>query len=102
MGFANSYASYVRNFAKLAAPLMEKLKVGRVLGKNGFKHPLHLSESDLEAFNKLKAALVSGLSPQAVNPDAPLLLRVAASKRQDAPFWNNSQMPKDQLPPRIH
>ena len=81
LGFANYYASYVRNFAEMAAPLMEKLKVGRVLGKKGSKHPIHLSESDLEAFNKLKAALVSGLSLQAVNPDAPFVLRVDASQK---------------------
>ena len=40
-----------------------------------------MSESDLEAFNKLKAALVSGLSLQAVNPDAPFVLRVDASQK---------------------
>ena len=81
LGFANYYSSYVRNFADMAAPLMDKLKVGKVLGKKGSRHPIHLSESDLEAFNKLKAALVSGLSLQAVNPDAPFVLRVDAQER---------------------
>ena len=80
-GFANYYSSYVRNFADMAAPLMDKLKVGKVLGKKGSRHPIHLSESDLEAFNKLKAALVSGLSLKAVNPDAPFVLRVDAQER---------------------
>ena len=46
-----------------------------------FKPPHFLSESDLEAFQKLKAALLSGLSLQAVNPDAPFVLRVDASQR---------------------
>ena len=81
LGFANYYSSYVRNFADMAAPLMDKLKVGKILGKKGSRHPIHLSESDLEAFNKLKVALVSGLSLQAVNPDAPFVLRVDAQER---------------------
>ena len=81
LGFANYYSTYVRNFAKLAAPLMEKLKVGRIQGKKGSKHPVHLSESDLKAFNDLKEELVSGLSLQAVNPDAPFVLRVDASEK---------------------
>ena len=51
--------------------MMEKLKVGREQGKKGSKNPVHLSDSDLKAFMDLKEALVSGLSLQAVNPDAP-------------------------------
>ena len=81
LGFANYYSSYVKDFAHMAAPLMEKLKVGRVLGKKGSKHPIFLTDSDLECFHELKNALVSGLSLQAVNPDAPFVLRVDASDR---------------------
>ena len=33
LGFANYYSTYVRDFAKLAAPLMEKLKVAENWGK---------------------------------------------------------------------
>ena len=44
LGFANYYSSYVRNFAALAAPLMEKLKVGRVLGKKGRSTPLNFHQ----------------------------------------------------------
>ena len=81
LGFANYYSSYVRDFAKYAAPLMDKLKVGRKLGKKGSTHPVYLSPEDLEAFNSLKKELTSGLSLQAINPDAPFVLRVDASER---------------------
>ena len=42
---------------------------------------MYLSPEDLEAFNSLKKELTSGLSLQAINPDAPFVLRVDASER---------------------
>jgi len=45
LGFANYYASYIQDYARMAAPLMEKLKVGRTLGKKGSKHPIYLSKT---------------------------------------------------------
>ena len=76
--------------------------MGRVLGKKGSKQPIHLSESDVAAFNKLQAALVSGLSLQAVNPDAPFVLRVDASQKAIGAVLE--QLPNAQGPitPRIH
>ena len=50
LGFANYYSGYIEHFAEMAAPLMDKLKVGRVLGKKASTHPVKLSESDLEVF----------------------------------------------------
>ena len=40
-----------------------------------------MSPGDIASFNDLRDALVSGLSLQAVNPDAPFVLRVDASDR---------------------
>ena len=37
LGFANYYHTYIPNFSFLATPLMEKLKVGRVDGKEDSK-----------------------------------------------------------------
>jgi hypothetical protein len=38
LGFTNYYSSYVKEYARYAAPLMELLKVGRGEGKNGTKN----------------------------------------------------------------
>ena len=96
LGFANYYSTYVPEFARMAAPLMDKLKVRRVLGKKGTKHPIYLSESDLQNFHDLKSALVSGLSLHAVNPDAPFVLRVDASDREIGAVLE--QLPNAQRP----
>ena len=40
LGLTNYYAEYFRNYAHLAAPLMEKLKVPRAEGKKGSKKKL--------------------------------------------------------------
>ena len=47
---ANNSRGYVKNFATFAAPLTEKLKVGREDGKNGSKKPVEWEEEDKEAF----------------------------------------------------
>ena len=81
LGLTNYYAEYVREYAHLAAPLMEKLKVDRVDGKKGSKKKIVWTEEDKVAFEKLKASLVEGLSLQHLNPDRPFVLRTDASDR---------------------
>ena len=61
LGLCNYYASYVRMFAQLAAPLQEKLKVPRELGKAGSKHRIDGTPEELKACGTLKQALVSDL-----------------------------------------
>ena len=79
LGFANYYHVYIPRFAFLAAPLMEKLKVGRIDGKKGSKKKVEYGPSDRLAFEELKKAMLSGLALQVVNPDRPFILRVDAS-----------------------
>ena len=90
LGFTNYYSAYVRNYADLAAPLMEKLKVGREAGRAGSKHPIVWSESEKPAFETLKKALADGLELQTVDPDRPFILRVDASGRGVGQPWSNS------------
>ena len=35
LGFANYYASYVKGYAEIVAPLQDLLKVGKIEGKKG-------------------------------------------------------------------
>ena len=35
LGFTNYYSSFIKNYAKILAPLMEQLRVGREEGKKG-------------------------------------------------------------------
>ena len=79
LGFTNYYNSYIHMYAQVAAPLQDKLKVPRDVGKKGSKKKVDFDALDLEAFNELKRRLVSGLSLQRVNPDKPFVLRVDAS-----------------------
>ena len=58
LGFTNFYSAYVPNYAELAAPLQEKLKLNRVDGNKGSKKPVYLSPEDLRDFEKLKAKLL--------------------------------------------
>ena len=65
----------------MAAPIMEKLKVGRVYGKAGSKYSITWTESETRDFQALKAALLAKLELQTVDPDRPFILRVDASGR---------------------
>ena len=62
------------------APLQDKLKVPREEGKKGSKKKITWTAEDVEAFQKIKKKLVSGLLLQRVNPDKPFVLRVDASR----------------------
>ena len=79
LGFTNYYNSYINMYAQVAAPLQDKLKVPRDVGKKGSRKKVDFDAADLEAFQELKRRLVSGLSLQIVNPDKPFVLRVDAS-----------------------
>ena len=79
LGFTNYYNSYIHMYAQVAAPLQDKLKVPREIGRKGSKKRVEFDSADLEAFHELKRRLVSGLSLQRVNPDKPFILRVDAS-----------------------
>ena len=81
LGFCNHYSSYVKKYAELAAPLDEKLKVGRQLGKKGSKAPVTWDEESKRAFEDLKKTLLGALELQVVNPDRPFILRVDSSGR---------------------
>ena len=61
LGLCNYYAAYVRMFAEFAAPLQEKLKLPRELGKAGSKRKLIWTKKELTSFERLKQALVSDL-----------------------------------------
>ena len=61
LGVTNYFSEYVPNYAQVVAPLMAKLKVGRVEGRAGSQKPVHWEPSDLEAFEELKHKLADNL-----------------------------------------
>ena len=98
LGLCNYYASYVRMFAQLAAPLQEKLKVPRELGKAGSKHRIDWTPEELKAFDTLKQALVADLELYHIDSRKPFALRTDAS--QYAIGAALEQFPKhDDVPP---
>jgi len=78
LGFTNYYASYCPDYADLAAPLTELLKVGKHAGRKGSQAPIFLGEQERAAFKAIKERLAQGLTLQTVNPDRPFILRVDA------------------------
>jgi len=80
LGLTNQYSSYVEQYAELVAPLQEKLKVPRSIGKKGSKHKIQWSPSEMEGFQLIKQKLSEKLSLHAVNPDKPFVLRADASR----------------------
>ena len=79
LGVCTYYSGYVRNFANLAAPLQEKLKLPRENTKAGSKHPLQWTETEIAAFNRLKEALVADLQLHHIDTTKPFVLRTDAS-----------------------
>ena len=79
LGLTNYYSSYVKDYANLAAPLMEKLKVGRTEGKKGSTKPVKWDDASIEAFHTLKSALGLGLQVFQLEPEQPFVLRTDAS-----------------------
>jgi len=95
LGFTNYYATYVKDYAAYAAPLMELLKVGRVDGKKGSKKAVRFGEVETQAFHSLKRELLRGLQLQTVNPDRPFVLRVDASDRAVGAALEQLMEPKE-------
>jgi hypothetical protein len=62
------------------APLQEKLKVPRAIGKKGSKHKIQWEPSDISRFEEIKLKLSEKLSLNAVDPDKPFVLRADASR----------------------
>jgi hypothetical protein len=79
LGFTNHYNVYIKEYSKLAAVLQDKLKVPRDIGKKGSRAKISWTGEDQEAFDALKASLLTELALQRVNPDKPFVLRVDAS-----------------------
>jgi hypothetical protein len=79
LGLTNYYSSYVHNYAGLAAPLMDKLQVGRLDGKKGSLKPVAWDDRSRAAFESLKDALKEGLQVFQLEPDQPFVLRTDAS-----------------------
>ena len=80
LGFTNYYNTYIKEYSKIAAPLQDRLKVPREIGKKGSKHKIGWGEIEQAAFDELKRVLCSELVLQVVNPDRPFVLRVDASE----------------------
>ena len=80
LGFTNYYSSYIKEYSKIAAPLQDRLKVPREVGKKGSKYKITWGEIEQAAFDELKRVLCSELVLQVVNPDKPFVLRVDASE----------------------
>jgi hypothetical protein len=81
LGFTNQYNIYLPDYAELAAPLQEKLKVSREEGKKGSKKRVEWNEEEIACFEALKQKLCGKLILQCVNPDRPFILRVDSSGR---------------------
>jgi hypothetical protein len=79
LGLTNYYSSYVEDYAKLAALLTAKLQVSKEDGKKGSQKALLWTEEEVEAFEKLKAALAKALSLHHIQVDKPFVLRTDAS-----------------------
>ena len=79
LGLTNYYSGYVKDYANLAAPLMDTLKVGREDGKKGSKKPLKWGAKEEAAFEALKEALSAELELFQINADAPFVMRTDAS-----------------------
>lgn len=80
LGLTNYYSCYVKNYADLAAPLMELLQVKRQEGKKGSQKPVQWNENAEMAFHKLKKVLTESLELFQVDPDCPFVLRTDASE----------------------
>jgi putative transposase len=79
LGLCNYFSEYVDHYADYAAPLMEKLKVGRVEGKKGSRVRVEWTPSDVQAFECLKRQLAKELELFQLDPDRPFVMRCDAS-----------------------
>ena len=80
LGCCNFYHTFVKDYARYAAPLTELLKVGREAGRAGSKVRVQWTDECDEAFVQLKAALCEVATLQVPKLDRPFYLRTEASK----------------------
>ena len=79
LGLANYYSNYVKNYAQLAHPLMDMLKVDKQTGIKGSKIPIVWTEEEKLAFENVKQALTKSLELFQVEPDKPFRMQTDAS-----------------------
>jgi hypothetical protein len=80
LGFTNYFSSCIEMYGDIVAPLQDKLKVPRDIGKKGSKYRIQYTEEDIQIFEEIKKRLCSKLLLQHVNPDKPFVLRTEASR----------------------
>ena len=80
LGCCNFYHTFVKDYARYAAPLTELLKVGREAGRAGSKVQVQWTDECDEAFVQLKAALCEVATLPVPEIDGPFYLRTDASK----------------------
>ena len=80
LGCCNFYHTFVKDYAKYAAPLTELLKVGREAGCAGSKVRVQLTHDCDEAFVQLKAALCEVATLHVPKFDRPFYIRTDAGK----------------------
>ena len=80
LGCCNFYHTFVKDYARYAAPLTELLKVGREAGRAGSKVRVQWTDECDEAFVQLKAALCEVATLHVPKFDRPFYLRTDASK----------------------
>ena len=74
------YHTFVKDYAKYAAPLTELLRVGREAGRQGSKVRVHWTEVCDEAFVQLKAALCEVATLPVPKFNGPSYIRTDGSK----------------------
>ena len=75
----NYYHIYIRNYAHLAGPLQELLKVGKQEGKKGRRVKVNWQQVHQQSFDDLKKAALNIRALNLYKPDAPFYLRCDAS-----------------------
>ena len=79
LGLTNYVSEYVDHYAEAAAPLMEKLKVGKEDVKKGSKVKVKWTAKEIESFEALKNKLAEKLELFQVDMDKPFILHCDAS-----------------------
>ena len=80
LGCCHFYNTFVKDYAKYAAPLTELLKVGREAGRAGWKVRVQWTDECNEAFVQLKAALCEVATLHVPKFERPFYSRTDASK----------------------
>ena len=78
LGVCNYYHIYICNYAHLARPLQELLKVGKQEGKKGSRVKVNWQQVHQQSFDDPKKAVLNIRALNLYNPDAPFYLRCDA------------------------